>query len=1000
MKNVKRRLAISAALIVGFGSLSPIIFEARGEGSSLEGLEIEDVYNIGDLLYIPKTAALKMEDKSVKIVSSSLVYPSGASLASSSYNLDAYGNYSLELSGEDGSSYSKSFSVYQDVYSLANSESTIDYGSLNASFENFGYPNGLRLKMMEGDTFRFAQPIDLSKSTYQKLISWNVIDVLNSPAIRSIVVKLTDAYDPYNYITITNSKGNWYYLNHFSVSYNGGRSVGLDRDDSGPISIGGSVYRISSEGGTVINGNQPLNGTYDDISYYLDTSDPSRYRIYVENDKSSQSALVSELNNPDIYSDTFAGFKTGLVYLSLTVSDFNGTDYAPIEIADIAGISGDDLNPLDYYKDSIAPVIELSSEEKANIMGGVELTVPEARAYDETGLRGGVSASVWYGYDTSSRNMITVRNGKFLPSRLGVYTIIYEAIDVYGNKSQERVDLSASSFGEEGISFQLSPLSNLKAGTSIKLDNFTASSLNDDCQVEIELTYPNGVKEIHTSEDSFVLNYSGAYHAVYRYKDSFYSGEKEMDFLVEENTDTEFVDKNVALPNYFMKGASYTIDVPKAYSYGADGKSEVDILSYVSFDGGAYAESDVSDLTITGHKSVRFRFAPKTNPGALLETEEKPIVDTGWDGKKVDLTKYFVGDFLGDEAMASDGKKADYVRYKSQINGTAKMEFVNKLLLSGFSFDFQATSFDKLTVRLLSYYDHSKQIEIVFDTAKISVNGRSQTPIDDWGKNSVSIFYSATASVLSVAGASFELENPFEKDSFLLEVEAQGATSDSYIDISMVGNQAFRSGSTRDRVAPMTSIVFPAEISSIGDNATIHAPNVADVLTPSSDATTKMDVLKNVGGNVTTMKDKNSGKELSGISDFSHDYEIVFDGYGSYIITYAISDLAGNAVYGGLKGMVKVLDREAPVISDIPESHSIKAGVLSDLPIVSATDNITKEGQFEIWHLIYDAESRLVAQALNGDKVTINEKGRYKVYVTCQDEEGNIAYGEYTLNVQ
>ena len=999
MKKTKYLATLSLASLVGAALAGSLAIETKGE-ASLEGLELEDVYNIGDLLYIPKSATLKDEGKSIKISSSELIYPSGYSLSSSSYELNAYGTYSLRINGEDGTVYSKGFSVYQDVYSFGDNDSTIDYGELNANFKSEGYANGLRLNIKEADTFTFAKPIDLSKSSYQKLISWNVIDLLNVPAVTSISVKVTDAYDANNYFTITNTKGAYYYLNYFSASYNGGRSVGINRDDTGPIVIDGESYRLSSSGGTSMNGNQPISGVYNNISYYLDSSDAGHYKIYAENGQARESVLIAEFNNSSIYSDTFSGFKNGLVYVSLSASGYSGIDTAPIEIAEICGIKGEDLNPMDYYKDSIAPIIDVSSSEKANIMGGIEIKIPEAKAFDETALRGEVHSSVWYGYDSSSRSMVSVRNGGFTPDRLGVYTVIYEAEDVYGNLTTERIDLSVTSFGNEGIAFDLLPLEGLKAGTKTKLNNFNVVSLNDDAMVEVELTYPNGSKKTVSSDEEFDLDYSGTYHATYHYKDSFYSGSKSMDFVVSANTEADFSDSEVPLPHYFMKGASYSIDTPSAYIYGEEGKTKDEILSYVSFDGGDYAAIDANDLSITGSTSAKFRFVSKSNPSSVLETKEVPIVDTGWDGKKVDLTKYFVGDFLGEEVETSAGKSEDFVRYTSQKDGDVSMEFINRLLLSGFTFSFETSECTSLTIRMISYHDPSVKVEVVFEGGKVSVNGRSQAATESYKNGGATIFYTKGIGVLSVAGAKFDLENPFEKDSFLLEIEANGMAKGGHIDVSNVGNQSWRSGTTRDRVAPMASATFPVNIASLGDTAKISAPNVADVLTPSSNKKAVLSVFKNVGDNVTAIKDKNSGKELSNITDYSQDYEILLDEYGDYVITYAISDLAENYVYGGLNDMVSVLDREVPVISNIPDKYKIKAGVYADLPLVSATDNITKEGSFEIWHLIYDSSSRLVAQVSNGNQVNMSEKGTYTVYVTCQDEEGNVAYGSYTLIVE
>lgn len=131
--------------------------------------------------------------------------------------MNAYGTYSLLLIGENQITYTKTFSVFQNVYSFNGNKSSIDYGALNKHFSSSGYPYGLKLSLTEGDTFTFAKPVDLSKSKYQKLLMWNVNDIGKNPSVHSITVRVTDAYDPNNFFTITNSKGTYYYETTFPV---------------------------------------------------------------------------------------------------------------------------------------------------------------------------------------------------------------------------------------------------------------------------------------------------------------------------------------------------------------------------------------------------------------------------------------------------------------------------------------------------------------------------------------------------------------------------------------------------------------------------------------------------------------------------------------------------------------------------------------------------------------------------------------------------------------
>lgn len=1000
MKKAKLLVTLATLSMLGFSSFAVESIQVKGDEVTADGLNLEETYNLGDYIYISKDATLSNGDKNVKVVSSYLIYPNGVNTASSSYKLDSLGKYKLVLLGEEGIQFEKEFCVYKDMYSFQGDKSSISYGSLNKNFSADGYGFGLKLNMTEGDTFAYASPINLFESKYQKLIAWNVIDLKTMPTVHQINVRFTDAYDPNNYFTITNSKGSYYYENYVSASYNGSRNAGLISDDAGNITVEGSSYKINSLGGAPITGNSPVSKNYNNLTYYLDSSNPEKLKIYADNDAAREHVLVTEFNNPGIYESTFSGFKNGLAFVSISASGYSGIEKATFEIGTIGGVRGDDLVPMDYYKDNNAPLIDVASKEKADIMGGVELKLPEAKAVDDTGLKEDAKCSVWYAYDSSLKRMVGVRNGAFTPDQLGVYTLLYEASDVYGNVARKRIDLNVSSFGTSGIDFEVFPLTDFKAGTTIQFNNFKAVSLNDDCEVEAEVTFPNGEKKIFSSIDLVKLECSGTYKVKYAYKDSFYAGETSYIFEVADNNVASFENNNVALPHYFMKNSSYTLDIPKAYTYGKNGAKLDDVEAFAKFDGGEYAPIDYKNVTITGSKNVQFKIAPKTNPTSFIETEVIDIIDTGFDGKKVDLTKYFVGDFEGRNELDSNGKNAEYVRYQSQKEGNGSLEFINKLLFSSFSFNFKTSGFGKLNLTLTSIYDENVQIKIELTSNTVTVNGRSLPTTENFNNSGASIIYSSTISTLSVAGASFEISNPFENDFFLLDLEAEGLTTSSYIDISMVGNQPFRSNSTRDRVAPMTSAVFPEKVGYIGDVVTLSRPSVADVLTPISDANIRLDAIKNVGGNITNLKDKNTGKTIKDISDYSTDYEIELDEYGSYIFIYSVVDGVGNTISGGLRNMTSVLDFEAPTITTKFGTLTIKANVESDLVNVEATDNLTASSDLEIWHLIYDANGILVASKENGKKVTISNKGKYDVYVTCQDEEGNVAYGQYTLIVE
>ena len=545
---------------------------------------------------------------------------------------------------------------------------------------------------------------------------------------------------------------------------------------------------------------------------------------------------------------------------------------------------------------------------------------------------------------------------------------------------------------------EVTPLENLVAGKKVQFNNFNVKSLNDDAAVEIEVTSPNGEIKTISSLDSYLLERAGTYKLKYRYHDRFYSGEKEYDFSVVSSNKAEFSSKDVYLPHYFMKGASYALDVPTAYSYNEEGAQQDEVVGEVQVDGKDYVAFDPASFVADG-TSCKFRFRPKSNSTDIIETEAIPVADTNWnkDGKRVDLTKYFVGDFEGKNIEISEGENADFVRYQSK--GKGKMEFINKLLFSPMQFNFKASGVGAVTLHFLPYYG-GDEITIRFEKTGVSVNGKFSTGNEDFLSTGASLLYSSATSTLTVAGTNFRIENPFVNDAMFLQIEAEGLSTSSYLDISYVGNQPFRSGATRDRIAPMASYEFPEKIAKINETVSISKPNVADVLSPAGDEKLSLSVIKNIGGSVRRVKDLANGQDIYEVRDFSRAYSFQMDEYASYIINYAVMDGFDNAISGGFKGMINVLDREKPVINSLPSTYKIKANTQASLPNVTATDNMTASEKIETWHLIYDSEGVLTAMVPNGNAVNIKEKGTYTVYVTCQDEEGNVAYGQYTLIVE
>ena len=89
MKKAKALFTLATLSILGLSTISNSVLETKGEEVSINNLDVEDSYNIGDLLFISKDVTLSKDGKDVKVTASYLTYPNGSSKSASSYKLDS-----------------------------------------------------------------------------------------------------------------------------------------------------------------------------------------------------------------------------------------------------------------------------------------------------------------------------------------------------------------------------------------------------------------------------------------------------------------------------------------------------------------------------------------------------------------------------------------------------------------------------------------------------------------------------------------------------------------------------------------------------------------------------------------------------------------------------------------------------------------------------------------------------------------------------------------------
>ena len=965
--------------------------KSYAETPQLVGASFEENYTYGDTIYLPIDASISYQGSDVPVEDAYLIYPDGSIFSGKNFELDVYGKYTVVYEATINGKEIKTendFFVKKDYYSLTSSASEIGYGPLNGQFAASGYNNGLKLSLAEGETFSYAKPLNIYENEYTSLISFNCMQM--ETTVKYITIRLTDCYDPSIYMDIVYKRDAYAYQTYILAGAYGMKSVGLVSDSSGPVDVDGENYRVDQYG-TMVPGNQILNNTYNNITISLDTSDQKAIKVYATTDAEVKHFLVSELNHERAYPYQFEGFTNGNVYLSITAANLVNIQQAPIEIGQIMGQSGKDLAPIGYYEDTTAPIFKTDMEgDSADVMIGVPVSVPKVDAMDDNGICGTCDYTVWYGYESSAKTMVAVKDGMFTPNKIGIYTIEYTATDVYGNVGKKTIDLYAYDKGTEGISFECDEYTDVFGGERISFGNYRITKyLNEMPSVTITLKKPNGSSINVSAEEEVLIDMCGAYTVLYEYKDSLYSGSYSYTFTAKDKGQPVFIDKSITMPDYFVKNAVYSIEKATAFNYPNDGNtSEENVLCYVRYDGGEYTLCDRKAITVSGNNTIQVKFVCESNSSVYLESKEAKIVDVGYGTQNYHIESYFVGDF---NASIS----TQYASYKATKAGEASLNFINTLSYASFAVSFENPNgnFKSVDVYLTDYYDDTKSLKLTVSGNTYSINDGKVKEIYE-AENKYSLEFSN--GVLYLNNNDILAEIPFTTDYFTLRfVGNSGDTKAELRVYSLCRHNFITDGSNyHDEIRPIVNVEFPEKVGHIGGFATIKKPFILDVLSPVTEGNCNVSVYKN--GVVMSATD---GTLLNKISDFEKEYTIHFDVYGTYLIIYEVTDGVGNTTT--IRESISVIDVIAPTITlNGYDGTTQTVSVEEEISPLKYTvqDNVSSAEELEVWIVVYSEKGEYMGASK--DVYTLKKAGEYKIYLYCSDAEGNTSYVCYNVRAK
>ena len=980
-------------------------------------------YLVGENFIVPTSADLILEDES--IVSSNigtLKFPDGTVYESGEYVLNQAGTYELTYYAEvNGAKVTatKEFFALNENWSVSSGRSAAEYGALSLC-NNKSIANGITVSLADGDVFTYSVPVNL----------WNLVNadgnvdvcqvfpalkenLADIPAVGFYTLKLIDCYDANNYIEfyVWSKTGSGAYLGAGSAKQNlGGLEAYAATNDRRDVVYEGMNYRfhnysrynITSQYGTSSKGGSSTKA-YSDIGgtnfYYNPTTHVvSRFKRDATG-KVSEVQIVNDLDSEALHNtNVFNGFTTGEVYVAI-----QGVNYSAglfnFEIASILGVTGEDLERK-TVSDTDAPIFDINAQASYNAVVGKKIEIPKDISIYDYNYYGDLRTAVYYAFGTERQSAVYLKNGAFTPTQVGTYTVIYKAVDSFGNAYETKIEYAV----KDGVAISYDEptrFSQFVAGTTYELPMATnLVGVNGNTVQEIVVTSPLGEqKKYNADNNSFIADTIGTYTITYLFNDAIYHEEfsYEVDCVDTENA-VLFYDK-IRLPKYFVKGATYSLDEYSVYVPSVNGLNKVTAEVFVSCDSTEYkAVSDIANFKVEAEKTVRFKFVYN---GKVLESETYPVIDLGYGTQEKKYEKYFYG--------AYDSVESSYSGFTYQFNaGNAtnqSLEFINLISFDNFELSFTIpkdyANFAELKITLTDYANAENKNIISYKNSTVgatfSVNGgKEQNLSNGFAEFMQRVEFSSVEGLIkNNQSAAVECVD-FESDLCFLTIELIGVTGDSQVCISKLNNQSFGIFVYED--APEFSYEQEQGVKEVGDTVTISPVTVSSVLNP----VLQKDCLVSVyapDGSFVTSKD---GIVLNNVSAL-REYEITLTQCGSYKVEYS------GLLYTGMEYdatrtkrsnySINVLDKEPPVIVlQDTQTVSLKVGETHVLRSYSVSDNNTVANLINVIVLVYNEAGNLVTW--NVTEIAFDKAGTYKVIVCAEDEAGNMAISSYSIIVK
>ena len=1024
-----------------------------------------DEYKINSEITFPSEIRVEYRNETVTASNGIVFYPDGNAYYAGALKLDKFGIYTVRYyySGEDGKGCvaEKTFTVTSGLYSVSGMGSVTAVSEQNQQSAYTGNDaditlnkqDSLIVRLSEGDTFNFTKSIDLTavgddglcelitldyrnvnfvpNESYEENVtpSWKKLAVKSNIATYCII-RLSDSYDLGKYVELycrlscpdnisnninddTAAKSDYY--PYFSACAVGQVRTALTGKTSTEyatyynITLDGEQYGLyyNNEKGGRSFSNVPLTGEHTPFTWKYDFK---TNKIYIQ--QGTQVAIVSALSSSEIYgTNTFNGFSSGKVKLSVFMSEYVSGDKGRIDINGIGTYSGKELvenyGKLGFVDDVALPVIDLDITDTDGrgiyVPLGTVFSLPETDVLSNEPL---ISSSVYAyaNYGKSEQLDIPIINGAIKINKDIQYTVIYKVENSAGCTGYRTLIINPVKT-QNAITLDTSyeSLGSIETGKKVVLPEFSLSTINKESalKVEIKAVHEKQTVKIDTINRTFIPSYEGEYTIVYECSDNVYKSvvyERKINCQVSSNVG--FVGE-FSLPRYFIKDAEYSLKAVPAFSFDSAEPNPIGFTAYVSYDNGESYQSieDYKCVKITGSNTAIIKYrCEKGDSNAEIISNPIGIVDVGYgNNKNLRIRDYFVHDgFTSESYEESNSTDLQYDLDPSRNCGMLK--FVNVLDLSSLNFTFKIpvnlSNYKKVNVILTDYYDSEITYTVSYikkdGLCYVSLNGQKELATSyKFADNNLTkkLIYDSLNNILTLNDLqlnNINLLSIFNSVLCYIDVEIVDASGDSSIVIDSINLQKMSNNRKSDNVIPK---IYVKDFSGAYEKdtvVTVYVPTVTDVLSPVVEKNIRVFAEKD--GEVVYSVD---GVRLDGYCDATREYQIKLDGFGKYTVSFEATDGAGKKATEMI--IINVVDITKPTITlNVDKNVSVSKGKTFTLEY-GVQDDISSAENISV-NIFFTDLATNAFYTCNSNKIVFNLAGRYEVFIYAKDEAGNFAF--------